>query len=102
MPTSSRCPLPNKRSCANDYEFIEKWWRDASPEYVIPREVMESVKETFRQPGVVTAAINYYRHTMNPANHDPALAVLQRQVATMPDTRPSVGAARHERPPRAA
>jgi pimeloyl-ACP methyl ester carboxylesterase len=66
---------------ANDYEFVEKWWRDASPEYD-PREVMESVKGTFRQPGVVTAALNYYRHTMNPANRDPALAALQEKVTT--------------------
>ena len=67
---------------ANDYAFVEKWWRDASPEYDIPREVMDSVKETFRQPGVVTAALNYYRHTMNPANRDPALAALQEKVST--------------------
>jgi len=75
-------PFAEQAVLANDYEFLEKWWRDASPEYAIPREVMESVKETFRQPGVVTAAINYYRHTMNPANHAPALAALQKQVAT--------------------
>jgi len=72
-------PFAEQAVMANDYEFVEKWWRDASPEYD-PREVMESVKETFRQPGVVTAAINYYRHTMNPANRDPALATLQEKV----------------------
>lgn len=75
-------PFAEQAVQANDYEFVEKWWRDASPEYDIPREVMESVKETFRQPGVVTAALNYYRHTMNPANRDPALAALQEQVTT--------------------
>ncbi len=75
-------PFAEQAVQANDYEFVEKWWRDASPEYDIPREVMESVKGTFRQPGVVTAALNYYRHTMNPANRDPALAALQEQVTT--------------------
>jgi pimeloyl-ACP methyl ester carboxylesterase len=75
-------PFAEQAVAANDYDFIEKWWRDASPEYAIPPEVMESVKATFRQPGVATAAINYYRHTMNPANHDPALATLQQRVAT--------------------
>ena len=74
-------PFAEQAVMANDYEFVEKWWRDASPEYD-PREVLESVKETFRQPGVVTAAINYYRHTMNPANRDPALAALQEKVTT--------------------
>src|SRR5262245_48617751 len=73
-------PFAEHAVAANDYEFVEKWWRDASPEYEIPREVMESVKGTFRQPGVVTAALNYYRHTMNPANRDPALATLQEKV----------------------
>ncbi|MGE0823281.1 MAG: alpha/beta fold hydrolase [Candidatus Binatia bacterium] len=73
-------PFAEQAVMANDYEFVEKWWRDASPEYDIPREVMESVKATFRQPGVVTAALNYYRHTMNPANRDPALAAVQEKV----------------------
>lgn len=75
-------PFAEQAVMANDYEFIEKWWRDASPEYELPRAVMDSVKETFRQPGVVTAALNYYRHTMNPANRDPALATLQEKVTT--------------------
>ena len=51
---------------------------------------MESVKGTFRQPGVVTAAINYYRHTMNPANRDPTLAALQEQVTTTPTPVPAL------------
>ena len=83
-------PFAEQAVSANDYEFIEKWWRDASPEYAIPREVMESVKETFRQPGVVTAAINYYRHTMNPANRDPALSALQEKVTTTPTPVPAL------------
>lgn len=74
-------PFAEQAVMANDYEFVEKWWRDASPEYD-PREVLASVKETFRQPGVVTAALNYYRHTMNPANRDPALAALQEKATT--------------------
>lgn len=75
-------PFAEKAVTVNDYEFLEKWWRDASPEYDPPREVMESVKATFRQPGVVTAALNYYRHTFNPANRDPALTALQEKMAT--------------------
>jgi pimeloyl-ACP methyl ester carboxylesterase len=83
-------PFAEQAVQANDYEFVEKWWRDASPEYDIPHEVMESVKETFRQPGVVTAAINYYHHTMNPANRDPALAALQERVTTTPTPVPAL------------
>ena len=69
---------------ANDFDFLYRWWRDASPEYDPPPEIIESVKATFRTPGVVTAALNYYRHTINPANRDPALQALQEKVAGTP------------------
>lgn len=77
-------PYSDQLVAANDYDFIYKWWRDASPHYEPPAEVMESVKATFRSPGVVTAALNYYRHTVNPANRDPALAPLREKLANSP------------------
>jgi pimeloyl-ACP methyl ester carboxylesterase len=83
-------PFAEQAVMANDYEFIERWWRDASPEYDLPRDVIESVKSTFRQPGVVTAAVNYYRHTINPANRDPALATLQEKATTTPTPVPAL------------
>jgi pimeloyl-ACP methyl ester carboxylesterase len=83
-------PFAEQAVAANDYEFLERWWRDASPEYDLPREIIESVKGTFRQPGVVTAALNYYRHTMNPANRDPALVLLQEKVTTTPTPVPAL------------
>ena len=83
-------PFAEQAVAANDFLFLERWWRDASPEYDLPREVIESVKATFRQPGVVTAALNYYRHTFHPANRDPALAALQEKVATVPTPVPAL------------
>jgi pimeloyl-ACP methyl ester carboxylesterase len=77
-------PFAEQAVAANDYVFLERWWRDASPEYVPPREKMESVKTTFRQPGVVTAALSYYRHTFHPDNRDLALHALQERVNTAP------------------
>lgn len=77
-------PFAEQAVAANDFVFLEDWWRDASPEYVPPPEIMESVKQTFRQPGVVTAALSYYRHTFHPANHDPALQALQARVRSAP------------------
>jgi len=77
-------PFAEQAVAANDFAFLEHWWRDASPEYVPPPEIMESVKQTFRQPGVVTAALSYYRHTFHPANHDPALQALQARVRSAP------------------
>ena len=45
----------------NDYAFVEEWWRWASPEWDIPAESLESIRSTFRKPGVVQAALGYYR-----------------------------------------
>ena len=41
----------------NDYAFVEEWWRWASPEWDIPAESLESIRSTFRKPGVVQAAL---------------------------------------------
>jgi pimeloyl-ACP methyl ester carboxylesterase len=75
-------PSAESAVAANDYDFIIRWWRDASPEYDPPREIIESVKATFRRPGVLTSALNYYRHTFNPANRNPALNALREKIAT--------------------
>lgn len=64
----------------NDYEFLEKWWQDASPEYNIPADIIESVRATFRRDGTLEAAINYYRHTFNPVGRDPRLAELSEKI----------------------
>ena len=77
-------PFAESAIAANDYDFIFRWWRDASPEYDPPREIIESVKGTFRLPGVLTSALNYYRHTFHPANRDPALNALREKAATTP------------------
>jgi pimeloyl-ACP methyl ester carboxylesterase len=83
-------PFAEQAVAANDFAFLERWWRDASPEYDVSAEVMERVKVTFRQPGVLTAALNYYRHTFHPANRDPALHTLQERVRTAPTPVPTL------------
>ena len=83
-------PFAEQAVAANDYAFLERWWRDASPEHVPSPKKMESVKTTFRQPGVVTAALSYYRHTFHPANRDPALQALQERVNTTPTPVPAL------------
>jgi pimeloyl-ACP methyl ester carboxylesterase len=95
--------MPNAEQvvAANDFAFLEDWWRDASPEFD-PAPVIERVKATFRQPGVVTAALTYYRHTFHPANRDPALQSLQERISTTPDAGPDARRARHQRSARTA
>lgn len=83
-------PFAEAMVAANDYAFLERWWRDASPEYDPPPAVMERVKATFRQPGVVTAALSYYRHTLHPTHRAPALQALQERVSTEPTPVPTL------------
>ncbi|MEE8290867.1 MAG: alpha/beta hydrolase [Candidatus Tectomicrobia bacterium] len=83
-------PFAEQAVAANDYAFLESWWRDASPEFTPPTEMMEQLKTTFRQPGVVTAALNFYRHTFHPDNRDPSLQDLQERVSTSPITVPTL------------
>jgi pimeloyl-ACP methyl ester carboxylesterase len=82
-------PFAEQVVAANDFAFLEHWWRDASPE-LDPAPVIERVKATFRQPGVVTAALNYYRHTFHPANRDPVLQSLQERVSAAPTSVPTL------------
>jgi pimeloyl-ACP methyl ester carboxylesterase len=74
----------------DDYAFIEEWWRDASPGWDIQEDVILSVKETFRTPGVVQAALGYYRHSFNPDLHDPSLKEDQDLVSSGPVSVPTL------------
>lgn len=74
-------PFAEQAVAANNFAFLESWWRDASPEFNPPADMMARLKDTFRQPGVVTAALNYYRHTFHPDNRDPKLQAVQERVS---------------------
>jgi len=82
-------PFAEQVVAANDFAYLEAWWRDASPEFD-PAPVIGRVKATFRQPGVVTAALSYYRHSFHPANRDPALQALQERASTAPTAVPTL------------
>ncbi len=45
----------------NDYAFIRQLWRDWSPGWEPAEETLDNVIESFRQPGVGSAALAYYR-----------------------------------------
>ena len=44
-----------------DWAFVERLWRDWSPGWELPAGELEAIKTTFRQPGVLGAALGYYR-----------------------------------------
>ena len=61
----------------NDLALLERLWQDWSPGWDYPPEELEVVKETFRKPGVLTAALNYYRHSFNPFPDQPVLQAIR-------------------------
>jgi len=67
-----------------DFRFLERLWEDWSPGWTYPPEEMAALKETFRQPGVLAAALGYYRATLNPANQVPELAEIQGRISISP------------------
>jgi len=83
-------PLADAAVAHNDFQFLERLWQDWSPGWRYPADAMESLKTTFRTPGVLQAALGYYRATLNPANQDPALAELQAQIGMAPVAVPTL------------
>ena len=83
-------PMAERTVAHDDFAFIEEWWRDASPEWDIPKEVLERVRETFRQPGTVEAALGYYRARHNPTLQDPSLNEAQERINAGPITVPTL------------
>ena len=64
-------PMADVAVPLNDFAFIERLWQDWSPSWDIPKEELASVKATLGQPGVLAAALSYYRHTFNPVPNAP-------------------------------
>lgn len=77
-------PLADVAVAANDFAFLDRLWEDWSPGYTPAAEERESLKATFRAPGVLEAALGYYRCTLNPALQSPALAEVQQRLAMAP------------------
>lgn len=68
----------------DDFRFIERLWQDWSPGWLYPPEEMEAVKATFRAPGVLEAALGYYRAALSSGPLDPAVADLQARLTMSP------------------
>ena len=52
---------------ANDFAFIETLWRDWSPGWAWEAPDMAALKHALAQPGVLEAALGYYRAAFDPA-----------------------------------
>jgi pimeloyl-ACP methyl ester carboxylesterase len=62
---------------AGDFEFIRNLWVDWSPGWQFPADELEALRATFRKPGVLEAALGYYRCMFNPALQKAELAAEQ-------------------------
>lgn len=65
----------------DDFAFLESLWRDWSPGWQIPREELERVKATFKQPEVLRAALSYYRHTFGTGHQFPTLEFIRSRYS---------------------
>ena len=83
-------PFAEDAVALNDFAFLERIWQDWSPGWRYPPEELELVKATFRQPGVLRAALGYYRSLFNTSLHDPALAGIQAELFAPPITVPTL------------
>jgi pimeloyl-ACP methyl ester carboxylesterase len=74
-------PYAEAAVARDDFAFIEALWRDWSPGWALPPEEMEAVKTVFRQPGVLQAAMKYYRHTFGAPTSFPEFDSLARRAS---------------------
>lgn len=57
----------------DNYAFLDRLWQEWSPGWQYPKAEMDSVKATMSRPGVLRAALSYYRHTLDARYRMPAL-----------------------------
>ena len=57
-----------------DHRFIRRLWADWSPGWCVPEDELQIVCDTLARPGVLEAALAYYRCTLDPAFQRPELA----------------------------
>ena len=65
----------------NDYAFLEMLWNDWSSSKWDFKNEFDLVKETFKKPGVLSAALNYYRCMFDPAKQNPDFSEIQQRIA---------------------
>jgi pimeloyl-ACP methyl ester carboxylesterase len=60
--------LADAVAAAEDFAFLEHLWRRWSPNWTPDGEALAAMRATFRTPGVLAAALGYYRVAFDP-NH---------------------------------
>jgi pimeloyl-ACP methyl ester carboxylesterase len=73
--------LPEKALLENDMAFIDYLWTYWTTEGYQDADHIRSVKDTLKQPGVLTATLAYYRAMFDHSKADPALSALREAMA---------------------
>lgn len=77
-------PMADAAVAADDFAFIRALWHDWSPGWELPESDWWALRETFSRPGVVQAALAYYRHMFDPALQRPEFVELQQKIFIAP------------------
>lgn len=73
-------PMADKIVASGDLAFIERLWRDWSPDFD-PAEEMHEVRKSLHSPAHVTAALSYYRSMFGAIPPSDTFAEAQKAVA---------------------
>jgi pimeloyl-ACP methyl ester carboxylesterase len=74
----------------DDFALVDRLVAEWSPGWTWPAEDREATKACFRTPGVLPAALGYYRATMGPAFADPAILEASAQAMSAPLAMPGL------------
>jgi pimeloyl-ACP methyl ester carboxylesterase len=77
-------PLSDLVVPMDDLSFIDRLWEDWSPGYTDSADDREWVKESLRDPANLTAALGYYRATLQPELQVPELAEAEAACSGIP------------------
>lgn len=71
-------------SSRNDFRFIRRLWLQWSPGWKPDGTVLDDVVATLREPGVLTAALSYYRAALAPRAFTPSARAANRFQVRVP------------------
>ena len=73
-------PFAEAAVSLNEYAFIRRLWQDWSPGWEFPESSLQAVISTLAEPGVLTAALGYYRALFEPAQQAARYATDQDRI----------------------
>jgi pimeloyl-ACP methyl ester carboxylesterase len=73
-------PLAEETVARDRFAFLRRLWDEWSPGWSPPEEHLDAVVQTFERPGVLSAALSYYRAPFDRTLEDPALDALRERT----------------------